>query len=794
MSTIDERWNIVDTTRAFCQKVLPLVYDESLSYMELVCKLSSKLNEVIENNNNLPQYVKDLIKETVNSDDFTQIVGSVLMNTIINVKFPPEGITPAKGDGVTDDTASIQACLDYANNQGGAVVFLPSGKYLTGTLSLNTETSILGADRYNTILVLKGGGNTPLLQGAINQSIRNICLDGNRLNQTEENYLIVGVIKNALLSNLILTNSAHSVLSTETNNSEFNNIMITDIFDNVALSLTGNNNELKNINTELKVNLKGKHNNYLSYSPYVMLSEYGAKAGEDCTEILKEVVQYAKENNFYYIGIDVPCVLSQTIYIDFNVCIDLMGNIIQNKIENQYESQTGLFNLSGTNSTIKNGKIEGSSPMYWNQEISNMRFNSAIIANQNGKENAYLNVYNLTITNVWGEGVKVNDATNVCIKDVTMVNVGGKYHLNNEHDSFGDCIYIDPWTNDCNVVISNCYLECAHSGNIFSRAGLVFEYGKNPLANIYAVISNITILNANRCFHFESLNSAQVSVDNCNLFGDVIFFATYNNNYPNIICTNTTIKTAFGDYSGTKGLFREANAKFVNCEIESNNDLAFGSEKLTRFLYCNITVANGIGGTNCIFELLNSNFTMKTNTQYNTLLKLINSYADLNSVPYKLFIENSELKNISNNSPIQYCDTNSKSNLRPNMALGQNLKTALFPPSLAYTVPNPTGYTDEPYVTDGNTLNIEDLTSSIDNVAFTLLVKGFDAKDTNTNLFNSYTVNVTKIAGTLTVSELKPYLSTPIIGLYPIELSGNILTGTSYTKYIIYRIMPYNFG
>ena len=264
MSTIDERWNIVDITRAFCQKVLPLVYDESLSYMELVCKLSSKLNEVIENNNNLPQYVKDLIKEIVNSDDFRQIVGSVLMDTIINVKFPPEGITPAKGDGVTDDTASIQACFDYANGQGGAVVFFPSGKYLTRTLSINTETSILGADRYNTTLVLKGGGNTPLLQGVINQSVRNISLDGNRLNQIEEIYLIDGDIDMALFDNVILRDSAHCITADACNNSEFCNVLCKDIGDGVFIAAAGNDNLLTNINTEYIIDLTGDNNNIIS--------------------------------------------------------------------------------------------------------------------------------------------------------------------------------------------------------------------------------------------------------------------------------------------------------------------------------------------------------------------------------------------------------------------------------------------------------------------------------------------------------------------------------------------------
>jgi len=38
----------IDKVKFWCYKVLPLVYDDSLSYYELLCKVVSKLNEVIE--------------------------------------------------------------------------------------------------------------------------------------------------------------------------------------------------------------------------------------------------------------------------------------------------------------------------------------------------------------------------------------------------------------------------------------------------------------------------------------------------------------------------------------------------------------------------------------------------------------------------------------------------------------------------------------------------------------------------------------------------------------------------
>lgn len=44
---------MIDTLRYWCHKILPLVYDDSLSYYEVLCKTSAKLNEVITSTNGL---------------------------------------------------------------------------------------------------------------------------------------------------------------------------------------------------------------------------------------------------------------------------------------------------------------------------------------------------------------------------------------------------------------------------------------------------------------------------------------------------------------------------------------------------------------------------------------------------------------------------------------------------------------------------------------------------------------------------------------------------------------------
>lgn len=53
---------IASITRPYCQKVLPLVYDDSLSYYEVLCKLRAKINEVIDVFNSYEEIITELEK------------------------------------------------------------------------------------------------------------------------------------------------------------------------------------------------------------------------------------------------------------------------------------------------------------------------------------------------------------------------------------------------------------------------------------------------------------------------------------------------------------------------------------------------------------------------------------------------------------------------------------------------------------------------------------------------------------------------------------------------------------
>lgn len=55
--------NNVERFKFWCQKVLPLVYDDSLSYYEVLCKVVTKVNEVIDNENAQNELLNELNSE-----------------------------------------------------------------------------------------------------------------------------------------------------------------------------------------------------------------------------------------------------------------------------------------------------------------------------------------------------------------------------------------------------------------------------------------------------------------------------------------------------------------------------------------------------------------------------------------------------------------------------------------------------------------------------------------------------------------------------------------------------------
>ena len=135
--------------RFWCQKVLPLVYDDSLSYYELLCKVVCKLNELAENQNNMSDEIKQVAADL---DDFKNQV---------------PGMIEAKVQEWLDNYIATHGLVNHVNGMTGDVVL----KKLTATS--DGGLSISGEDGYNgsedkTIEIAAGGVTTDkLANGAV---------------------------------------------------------------------------------------------------------------------------------------------------------------------------------------------------------------------------------------------------------------------------------------------------------------------------------------------------------------------------------------------------------------------------------------------------------------------------------------------------------------------------------------------------------------------------------------------------------------------------------------------------
>lgn len=142
--------------RFWCQKIMPLVYEDSLSYYELLCKVVWYINKILEDLKEnlednaklrtefelLKKYVDNYFKnldvqeeinnkldemalngtlgEIINEEIFGEITENLntLNREILKIPFTTPEMFGAKHDGINDDTNAIQDAINYALENG----------------------------------------------------------------------------------------------------------------------------------------------------------------------------------------------------------------------------------------------------------------------------------------------------------------------------------------------------------------------------------------------------------------------------------------------------------------------------------------------------------------------------------------------------------------------------------------------------------------------------------------------------------------------------------------------------
>lgn len=120
--------------RFWCQKVLPLVYDDSLSYYELLCKVVDYINKLIEQDKEFDKDIADLQKAVRVLQSFvdnfdTSYAEKIIRETIatmIFVEISDAGYIvyniPESWEDITFNTTGLDISLDLQPEYGHLVL------------------------------------------------------------------------------------------------------------------------------------------------------------------------------------------------------------------------------------------------------------------------------------------------------------------------------------------------------------------------------------------------------------------------------------------------------------------------------------------------------------------------------------------------------------------------------------------------------------------------------------------------------------------------------------------------
>lgn len=123
--------------RFWCQKVLPLVYDDSLSYYEILCKITKYINDLIDQDKifadeasqlreDLKELSDELAKWNEDSDEFFRKWMQEHIARSIFVEISEDGYIkyniPDMWDNVTFNTTGLDIFLEIQPNYGHLVL------------------------------------------------------------------------------------------------------------------------------------------------------------------------------------------------------------------------------------------------------------------------------------------------------------------------------------------------------------------------------------------------------------------------------------------------------------------------------------------------------------------------------------------------------------------------------------------------------------------------------------------------------------------------------------------------
>lgn len=205
--------------RFWCQKVLPLVYDDELSYYELLCKVVDYLNKTMQDVSilhdefiKLKSFVDNYFDNLDVQDEINKKLDEMVKDgTLSNFFQHRMGVSVdyfgAIGDGITNDTTAFNNAINSLK-QNDCLILTGGKSYLIDSLNIDT----------NNTITINGNGAVLLCNNEDGFTIRcgqeskffNITFDGNNkavttlTSKCPESIFDSCTIKNGVTNNLIL--------------------------------------------------------------------------------------------------------------------------------------------------------------------------------------------------------------------------------------------------------------------------------------------------------------------------------------------------------------------------------------------------------------------------------------------------------------------------------------------------------------------------------------------------------------------------------------------------------------
>lgn len=291
--------------RFWCQKVLPLVYDDSLSYMELLCKIVTYLNNVINDVNQIPEYIQSLLTD----EKLKSLFDETLDELRAQLAVPNEGEkTTASADRSAGDilwldgklvqiTRDILAGTEYIEETGEQGV--------TGNFVYITFESMIG-NLYELATTEKGS-----LVEAINEvlsTLHTLIGDMNELD-TETKTNIVSAINEVL-------STANSLVGDLDNLNTTDKSDVVSAINSLIVSVNGLIGDLDNLDTTDKSSIVNAINEVIDLVEATNINTYinvleprneleplDNTGTTDNTAKLQAIINYYGANHTYYF----PC-------------------------------------------------------------------------------------------------------------------------------------------------------------------------------------------------------------------------------------------------------------------------------------------------------------------------------------------------------------------------------------------------------------------------------------------------------------------------------------------------------